>query len=306
MINSLQHYALAVPDPEVGRQFFTDFGLESRDDGDRIVMRCHGRDQDQVILLGGADKKRLHHVCLGTSQEEIGPIKAKLEAGGVTLLDPPYDSAPDGLWFEDPDGVLVCLCIAEETPARGEPELNYNTRGFFRRLNSRGCKEEHYIAKPRRLGHILMFSTDMPAKIKFYTEILGMKLSDTIEGGVIAFLRNGTGGDHHVIALAGSEKPGLHHASFEFGTVDDIGMAATNLAEKGHKSCYGLGRHVVGSNYFHYFRDPWGGLVEHYADMDSIDDDDAWEVKDWPLDGNISRWATDGPPPDDFLDNTDA
>lgn len=306
MIRSLQYFALAVPDPEVGRQFYTDFGLEGRADGDRVVMRCAGRDQDQVVLTGGVKRKRLHHICLGTRADEIGPIKEKLEAAGVKLLDPPYDGAPDGVWFLDPDGVLVCVCVAEEAAARGEPELRYNTRGYNRRLNLRGCSEDAYVAQPRRLGHILLFTTDMPAKIKLYIGILGMKLSDTIDGDLIAFLRNGNGGDHHVIALAQSEKPGFHHASFEFGTVDDIGVATTNLAEKGHKSCYGLGRHVVGSNYFHYFRDPWGGLVEHYADMDIIDEDQDWEVKDWPLEGNISRWSTMGPPPDDLLVNSDA
>ena len=92
-------------------------------------------------------------------------------------------------------------------------------------------------------------------------------------GDVVAFLRNGNGGDHHVIALAQSEKPGFHHASFEFGTVDDIGVAAANMAKKGHKHCWGFGRHVVGSNYFHYFRDPWGNRIQV---VDMHDESTAW------------------------------
>ncbi len=306
MITSLQHIALAVPDPEVGCQFYTDFGMESRADGERVVMRCAGRDQDQIILIGGAERKRLHHICLGTRQEDLSGIEERLAAAGVKLLDQPYDGAGDGLWFEDTDGVLVCVRVAEEDSARGEPELHYNTRGYKRRLNSRGCSEHSYVARPRRLGHILLFSADLPAKVELYTGALGMKLSDTVEGSAIAFLRSGNGGDHHVIALAQSEKPGLHHVSFEFGTVDDIGMATTNMAEKGHKSFWGLGRHVIGSNYFHYFRDPWGGLVEHFADIDMIDEDQDWEVKDWTTEHNYARWATDGPAPDDFLFNSDA
>jgi catechol 2,3-dioxygenase-like lactoylglutathione lyase family enzyme len=306
MIRSLQHIELAVPDQEVGRQFFTDFGLESREEGGRVIMRCAGRDQDQVILSGGTKRKSLAHVCLGTGEDEIGGIKKGLEAAGVKLLDAPYVGAPDGVWFLDTDGIMVCVTTAQEAPARTEPELSYNTRGYNRRLGERGCSEDERPAKPRRLGHILMFTTDLPAKVRLYSGILGMKVSDTIEGDAIAFLRNGNGGDHHVIALAQADKPGLHHSSFEFGTVDDIGLAGTNMLEKGHKSCYGLGRHVVGSNYFHYFRDPWGGLVEHFADMDQIDEAQGWPRKNWPLLGNISRWSSDGEPPGDFLDNADA
>ena len=59
MMRSLQHYAFEVPDLEVGRRFYTDFGLEGEEVGDTVVMRCAGRDQDQVVMREGP-KKRLH------------------------------------------------------------------------------------------------------------------------------------------------------------------------------------------------------------------------------------------------------
>ena len=306
MITSLQYFALAVPDVEVGREFYTDFGMESYDDGDRVIMRCFGRDQDQIILLGNVERRRLHHICFGTRENKIKSMKQSLEAWGCKLVDPPYAGARDGIWFRDTDDLLVCLCVAEEAAARNEAEMYFNTRGIYRRLNERGCNEDQSIARPRRLGHMLLFTGNLKKKVDFYTNVLGMRLSDTMGGDVVAFLRNGNGGDHHVIALAQSEKPGFHHASFEFGTVDDIGVAAANMAKKGHKHCWGFGRHVVGSNYFHYFRDPWGSIVEHFADMDIVDEDQDWEIKDWPLEGNFARWVSDGPLPDDFLFNSEA
>ena len=39
--------------------------------------------------------------------------------------------------------------------------------------------------------------------------------------------------------------------------IDDIGIGAA-MADKGYHKGWGLGRHVLGSNYFHYVRDPWG------------------------------------------------
>ena len=305
MIRSLQYFAFAVPDPEVGKRYYTDFGLEGESIGNWVAMRCAGHEQDQVLLIDGAERKRLHHISLGTRADEIDGLKRNLEARGVKLQDPPYVGARDGLWFHDPDDLLVNVCVAEEAPAREEPELKFNTRGHTDRHNVRGCPEEPYVARPRRLGHILLFTRDVPAKVDFYSNGLGMKLSDTMGGDVVAFLRNGNGGDHHVIALARSETPGFHHASFEFGTVDDIGVAVANMFEKGHLHCWGFGRHVVGSNYFHYFRDPWGSLVEHFADIDVIDENADWEPRDWQLEGNFCRWATE-PAPEDFLHNSEA
>ena len=50
----------------------------------------------------------------------------------------------------------------------------------------------------------------------------GTRLSDTVAGGMIAFLRCGGDSDHHVVALARSDRPGFHHASFELGSLHDI------------------------------------------------------------------------------------
>jgi catechol 2,3-dioxygenase-like lactoylglutathione lyase family enzyme len=304
MMRSLQHYAFEVPDLEVGRRFYTDFGLEGEEVGDTVVMRCAGRDQDQVVMREGS-KKRLHHISLGTSADEIDGMREALGARGVAFEDPPFDGAPDGLWFRDPDDLLVNVHIADDTPARPEPEVEVNARGHYHRLDVRGVPEDPVVSRPRRLGHILLFTRSVPAKVEFYTGALGMKLSDTMGGDIVGFLRNGNDGDHHVIALAKSETPGFHHSSWEFGTVDDIGVATANMFERGHTHCWGFGRHVVGSNYFHYFRDPWGSLIEHFTDIDVIAEGGDWEPKDWPLDGNLSRWATEDAP-DDFLMNSEA
>jgi len=69
-IRNLQHIALAVPDATVGKKFYTDFGMEGRDFDKRIVMRCQGRDQDQVVLVEGR-KKHMHHVSFGTRAEDL-------------------------------------------------------------------------------------------------------------------------------------------------------------------------------------------------------------------------------------------
>ena len=42
------------------------------------------------------------------------------------------------------------------------------------------------------------------------------------------------------------------------------------MAAKGHVKGWGVGRHVLGSNYFHYVQDPWGSYAEYSCDIDYI------------------------------------
>jgi catechol 2,3-dioxygenase-like lactoylglutathione lyase family enzyme len=172
-IRSLQHIALAVPDPEIGRQFYSDFGLEGRGRDNTIVMRCHGRDQDQVILVGGRTR-RMHHICFGTKPELIGEAKRRLEAEGTRLLDPPSDTPADGTWFRDPDGLLITLRAAKSAPWLDAPEWRINTPGRDTRLGKPGYPDRSMAVRPRRPGHTLRFTPNFERQLDFYTRVLGM------------------------------------------------------------------------------------------------------------------------------------
>jgi catechol-2,3-dioxygenase len=76
--------------------------------------------------------------------------------------------------------------------------------------------------KIQRLGHVVLQVSNLDRSIRFYTQVLGFKVSDVypedVQPGGFAFLRCNP--DHHAIALAGSG-PGdskhaeLHHIAFE-------------------------------------------------------------------------------------------
>jgi len=301
-IRNLQHYALAVPDVEAGTRFYTDFGLEARADGNRSILRCRGRAQDQVVLVEGP-KKRLHHVAFGTGAGELRPLQARLESERVALVDPPRQSDGAGLWFRDPDGVLINVRAAEAAPWRSAPEWKSNTPGHFTRIGKPSHPRRDQPVHPTRLGHVLRFTPQLERMLDFYTRVVGLKLSDRAQN-VVAFLHTHGGSDHHVLALLASDRPGFHHASFEVANVDEIGMGACRMLDKGYADGWGFGRHVIGSNFFHYVRDPWMSLAEYFSDIDYIPADAHWQPTNYALEDALYVW---GPkPPETFGVNFEA
>ncbi len=301
-ISSLQYFALTIPDVDAGKQFYADFGLQARDEGERAILRCDGREQDQVILLEGANR-RMHHVAFGTLANDLADLKNRLEAEHTALIDAPKGSDGAGLWFHDPDGVLISVRVADSAPWRTAPEWKINTPGHFSRIGRPGHPRRDARVRPTRLGHILRFTPQLQRMIDFYTRVLGLKLSDRAQD-IVAFLHTRGGSDHHVLAFLASDRPGFHHASFEVANVDEIGLGACNMLDKGYNDGWGFGRHVIGSNFFHYIRDPWMSLAEYFCDIDYIAADSDWKPTNYAIEDALYVW---GPkPPENFGINFEA
>ena len=85
---------------------------------------------------------------------------------------------------------------------------------------------------------------------------------------------------------------------------DHMQLASRRVIDAGYKHVWGTGRHSVGSNLFHYFRDPWGTLAEYFYDIDYIPEGCAWEAKQWHEGaGALPVVERPGPPPPDFPKN---
>lgn len=307
MITSLQHVAIGIPSMREGIDFFETFGLETHERANHVAMRCFGRAQDQIVLIETGQPRKLHHISIGATAQGLETIRGNLEKVGISLVGAPYEGAPDGLWFHDPAGVLVNIQVADEAPYivdTEHPKINYP--GTVNRSAKRGCPPFDINPRPRRMGHFILFSADVAAARKFYTEVVGFVLSDTIVGDFAAFMRLPADSDHHVMALLASDAPGYHHISFEMPTIDDAEVASTRVLRAGYKHVWGPGRHGVGSNYFHYMRDPWNGMVEYYCDMDYIPGDVTWQPEEWTKKDGMFLWSADGPPPPEFGINYEA
>ena len=294
-VRALLHYALEVPDQTVGEKFYRSFGLidEAGHDG-AVHLRPAPLKRESVLLYPGP-KKRLHHLAFGAPGDEFEATRESAKRAGAREVDPPRGASGGGFWLRDPDGNLVNIRNEARVLPPSDPPLTLNSPGHTTREVRRGCPDGGQGAAPRRLGHVLLFSGDLGKQIDFYTQALGMRLSDRCQQ-IIAFLRCTT--DHHNLALLTSPGPGFHHASYEVGGVDEIAMGAQRMLEAGRPPGWGLGRHVIGSNFFYYVRDPWGSFAEYFHDLDYIPETCAWEPRDFPEADALYRW---GPPvPEDF------
>jgi len=294
-VKALLHYALEVPDQGAGEKFYTSFGLvgaPARDDA--VHLRPAPIARESVLLYGGP-RKRLHHLAFAAPGDEFEATREAIGRAGVREIDPPRGAPEGGIWVRDPEGNLVNVRDEARPAPPPDPPLTLNGPGHAARQGIRGYPEAGTSARPRRLGHVLLFSGDFHRQVDFYTRALGMRLSDRCSD-IICFLRCST--DHHNLALLSSKGPGFHHGSFEVGSVDEIAMGAQHMREAGRPEGWGLGRHVIGSNFFYYNRDPWGSFAEYFFDLDYIPEHCAWEARDFPPEDALYRW---GPPvPDDF------
>jgi catechol 2,3-dioxygenase-like lactoylglutathione lyase family enzyme len=302
MIRTIQHVGLAMPDPEVAARFYRAFGLDVSERGGRVIVRCAGRAQDQLVI-GSAARPGLQYLSFGGRADELAATRARLEHRGVALEDPPYAGAPDGLWFRDVDRNLIHLGGEPAAPPRAAHAVSVNTHSAVVRPSQRGALSFGTEPRPLRLGHVIVFSPDPARQAAFYREALGMKLSDRVGDDMVVFLRGASDGDHHLLGLLRDPHPGLHHASFEMDSLDHIELGARRLRDAGYAHVWGTGRHTVGSNLFHYFRDPWGTLAEYFCDVDVIAEGAAWEPRSWSKEQGLFLWSVDGPPPPDFPRN---
>jgi catechol 2,3-dioxygenase len=299
-VRALLHYALEVPDQTVGEEFYRAFGLVDAPARDGAVHLRPAPLKRECTLLYAGPRKRLHHLAFGAPGDEFEAVREAIRRAGVREVDPPRGAPDGGTWIRDPDGNAVNIRPegSQEPPA--DPPLAVNTPGRILREVVRGCPERSLQPSPRKLGHVLLFTPDVDRQIDFYTRILGLKLSDRVKS-IIAFLRCST--DHHNLALLTSPGPGFHHGSFQVGSVDEIAVGASRMREAGWQKGWGLGRHVIGSNYFYYTLDPWGSFVEYYHDLDYIPEQCAWAPRDFPEEDSLYLWGP--PPPPEFVENSE-
>ena len=150
---------------------------------------------------------------------------------------------------------------------------------------------------PRKLGHVVIGTTDFDATTAFFRDGLGFQASDYVKD-VGAFLRCSV--DHHNVLVLRAPVVFPRHSSWQVDDIDEIGRGAhALLAEHPERHVWGLGRHHAGSNFFYYFRDPSGTFSEYYSDVDCVPEDQIWTPETFEGARGLFSWGP--PPPPSFL-----
>lgn len=290
-VHSLNHFTLAVPDLDQAAEFYSSFGLAVEQSGARLFLRASGSDHIWADIVQ-ADRKRLEAVRFGIYQDDVAHFRKQLAPVSIAA---PHRASDEAIWTMTPDGLAIELMVSAKTSPNQKAEFNLPPR--FSDLRGTGPRSEASIVRPKRLAHLALFTSSVSNSISFFSTYLGLRLSDR-SGDDVAFMHGPHGSEHHMIALAKSDGFGLHHCSWEVGSIADVGLGAMQMEKAGYPDGWGLGRHVLGSNYFYYARDPWGSYSEYSADMDYIPVNSGWVSSDTAPEDSFYQWGP--PPPDDF------
>jgi catechol 2,3-dioxygenase-like lactoylglutathione lyase family enzyme len=283
-IADVSHVMYQVPDLDVQETFMTDFGLVRVERTDsRLVMRAAGSAPYCYIAEKAAAPAVRGFAFRVGSHEELEQA-ARMQ--GASAVEP--TGLPGGgskVTVKDPNGFSIDLvhgiAQAAPLPMRRPMRCNFGDEkqryGGLQRLDKGPTQVQ-------RLGHVLIFVDDVQGTIDWFRGNFGFIPSDIIyegeqQNGLGAFLRCDRGDqwtDHHTLGVF-KRPPGiptkLHHASFEIQDFDAQFMGSEYLASKNYKREWGIGRHLLGSQIFDYWRDPNGNLVEHFTDGDLLRND---------------------------------
>ncbi len=299
-VHSINGFGLFVPDIDEAQRFTEAFGLDVTRSGDELQLRTFGASHVWATVLP-ASRKALAYLSLGCYAEDFDQIgRQVIAAGGRAAQAPAYGDA-GGFWFHDPDGNLLQLCVAPKRMPDGKAELA--ERSVPAGIQGACFRSTAPRVHPTRLAHMLLFTGDMPRTVAFYERGLGVRVADR-SGNIVAFTYARHGCDHHLIAFATSEHGrGLHHTAWDVPGIEGVGLGAEQMRNAGYTRHWGVGRHVLGSNYFDYVRDSFGSWWEYSAHIDYIPKGIEWQGGDRNPEDSLYLW---GPSlPEDFVDNSE-
>jgi catechol 2,3-dioxygenase-like lactoylglutathione lyase family enzyme len=291
-LHQLTSFTLGVPNLNETAAYYREFGLADEGDG-WLATRDGGRQ----LHLVTAPTRCLVELRIGVDDaDDLARTESRLDKLGV---DSSRDPAAATLTARDPaTQVRVVLQVAPRLRQPLTAPTPYNGPGRTERAGDRapGILRANRVT-PRKLGHVVIGSTDFEATTAFFRDGLGFKASDYIKDAG-AFLRCST--DHHNVLVLRAPVVFPHHSSWQVDDIDEIGRGAHALLE-GHpeRHVWGLGRHHAGSNFFYYFKDPSGTFSEYYSDMDCLPEDQVWTPETLQGARGLFNWGP--PPPPSFL-----
>lgn len=274
-VEDIAHVRFNAPDLAVMQAFLTDFGFDSFVENGRL----YGRGNDGRPFLHMSERGEPRFAGLALRAASVADLETLAAREGLAV-EPLGD--PGGghvVRLTDPDGFTVEVIAGQAeadavSPPPGDPRNSATEKPRIRAL----VRLDRGPAHIHRIGHCVLNVSDFRTSEKWYKDRFGFLTSDEVEAAkgvpVGAFMRCDRGdrpSDHHTLFLAQlPQKPGFLHAAFEVAHFDDLMIGHRHLKDRKREAAWGVGRHIMGSQIFDYWKDPWGHELEHWTDGDLL------------------------------------
>ena len=276
-LGRLDHVALHVDDAtEAARRWSAQFGMRVRHQSNEpttLALACDDEPQALVLMQDGQRPGfarvgwELAHDC------SLDAAAAHLDGLGID-----YERGGDRLALTDLEGNALQI-------------LAYRPPGSRLVAHARPAGADLPVGHPRKLGHVNFLTARIQEQKDFYTDVLGMRLTDWLgDGGVWLHI----GSEHHVMALVDKGYSHFHHLALDVVDIGQMRVALDHLGRHGRWLGWGPTRHGVGGNIASYVRIVEEEcFVELYCDMEQLAPDH--QPREWPDDRYSSN--TWGPLP---------
>jgi len=261
-VTDMAYGRLRAPDLDVMEEFLTRFGM-IRSDRTSTALYMRGTDATHHIhVTEKGDSKFVGFAYYAPSEDDLKRLAKVPGASAVEDINEP--GGGKRVRLIEPNGYQIEVVHGIAHPLSRAGELMRLPKG---------------PSHVKRIGHGVMMTPKFRETVDWFRNTLGFICSDDVYVGeqsnlIGSFNRCDRGDayvDHHVFFCLNHPKTGLNHLSFEVQDIDDVAMGHDYLASFGkYEHMWGLGRHVLGSQVYDYWADPWGRVHEHWADSDRL------------------------------------
>jgi catechol 2,3-dioxygenase-like lactoylglutathione lyase family enzyme len=311
-VTDMAYGRLRSPDLDLAEEFLTRFGMR-RAERTANALYMRGTDPSHHIhITEKGEPKFLGFGYYAASAKDLHRLAKAPGASAVESIDEPGGGKRVRLTEPNGYAIEVVHGIAPVEPIKIKPRQKLNTG-------------ENPLARPgelmrlpkgpshvKRIGHGVLMTPKFDETLAWFREYLGFVCSDDVYAGEKDHLigsfnrcdRGDTYVDHHVFFCLRHPNVGLNHLSFEVQDIDDVCMGHEHLKSFGqYEHMWGLGRHVLGSQVYDYWADPWGRVHEHWADSDRLNLANGSNLL--PVEeALISQWGE--APPEKFINHASA
>lgn len=280
-IEDIESVRFRAPDLEKMKTFLLDFGLVDAEDANDGILRMRGTGEAPYIHETVQGEPGFVSLALRASSAE--ELQKLADAEGVTVEPASGPGGGKVVRLTDPNGFTVEV-IADKARVTTLP---HGLRDPWNNAGERGRpgvpkRLDPGAAHVVRLGHIVLAVNNTAETWEWYSSRFGLIMSDEVHAPngdlAAAFIRCDKGdepADHHTLNFAAvpGKPPAFHHAAFEVADLDDLMTGHEHLKLSGYQHDWGVGRHILGSQVFDYWKDPWGHRVEHWTDGDVFTSD---------------------------------